>query len=338
MVGHIAFPEMSRKYCPNMTDEEIMPATLSPELIKTLLRDDMNFNGVVITDATHMVGMTAMAKRSEAIPGAIEAGCDMILFANDVDEDIQFVKDALKDGRLKEERLDEAVTRILAMKAHLNLNKEELLIPSKDNLKVVGCEEHKNFSKEAAENCITLVKDTRNYLPLNPKYKKRCFLVYIGASPVSKGWKDDPVKQVLIEELEKAGFEVDACPSFHELEVKNGVSYKNNIIMMNHSPRKDFVLLVIKVKGYAQENWVRLRWSCNHSMELPWYNEEIPTIGMSLNYTNHLIDIPQIHTFINAYSPDRVHIQKAVEKLVGKSEFKGHAEDYVFCDRWDTRV
>ena len=73
-------------------------------------------------------------------------------------------------------------------------------------------------------------------------------------------------------------------------------------------------------------------------MELLWYNEEIPTVAMSLNYTNHLIDLPQIHTFVNAYAPKREHIRAAIEKLTGKSEFKGTADENVFCGRWDTRL
>ena len=64
----------------------------------------------------------------------------------------------------------------------------------------------------------------------------------------------------------------------------------------------------------------------------------LPTIGISLNYTNHLIDVPQVHTFINAYGPNRAHIRAAIEKVCGKSEFKGTANDTVFCDRWDARL
>ena len=170
------------------------------------------------------------------------------------------------------------------------------------------------------------------------------FLVYVGSTPTSKGYKGDPVKQVVKEELEKAGFEVDLCPNFHALEVENGVSPMNFVKMLGHSSREEFIkthdwaLIVVNVKGYAQENDVRVRWSCNHSLELPWYNEEIPTVAISLNYTNHLIDLPQIHTFINAYGPKRNHIRAAIEKLTGKSEFKGTADENVFCGRWDTRL
>ncbi len=344
MVGHIALPEMSRKLRPGIRDSEIMPATLAPELLTGLLREDMGFNGVVITDASHMVGMTAMSKRRDAVPSAIIAGCDMFLFANDVEEDIGFLRDAYQAGALTEGRLSDALHRILGLKARLHLYEESVRTPDKALLDRVGCAEHQGYCAQAADTCITLVKDTRNYLPICPEEKRRVYLVYVGSTPTTKGYKGDPVKQVVIEELERAGFEVDACPSYHDLEVENGVSPVNFAKMLNHDKRADFIashdfaLVVINVKGYAQENWVRVRWSCNHSCELPWYNEEIPTIGVSLNYTNHLIDVPQLHTFINAYGSTRAHICALIEKLTGGSKFKGAAEDTVFCDRWDTRL
>lgn len=344
MVGHIALPQMSRKLRPGIENRDIRPATLAPELLTDLLREDMGFNGVVITDASHMVGMSAVSKRSEAVPGAIIAGCDMFLFANDVEEDIGFMRAAYEKGALTKERLHDALRRILGLKARLCLYEEAVRIPSEDRLKVVGCDEHKGYTAQAADTCITLVKDTYHYLPVNPKEKKRLFLIYVQSTPTSKGYQGDPVKQVLIEELERAGFDVDVCPNYHDLEVENGVSPVNFVKMLGHSTRAEFIashdfsLVVLNIKGYAQENQVRVRWSCNHSCELPWYNEEIPTIGMSLNYTNHLIDVPQLHTFINAYGSDRIHIRAAVEKMTGQSSFKGTADDTVFCGRWDTRL
>ena len=73
-------------------------------------------------------------------------------------------------------------------------------------------------------------------------------------------------------------------------------------------------------------------------MEMLWYTEEVPTVGVSLNYTNHLADVANIHTFINAYGPNRENIRAAVEKIVGRSEFHGTADESVFCGRWDTRL
>ena len=75
------------------------------------------------------------------------------------------------------------------------------------------------------------------------------------------------------------------APNFHDLEAEQGPKPEHMLTMMHCGKMKDFadsydvVFLVINVKGYAQENNVRLRWSCNHSSELPWYLTEVPTVG-----------------------------------------------------------
>lgn len=345
MVGHIALPEMSRKLRPGIKDQEIMPATLAPELLTDLLRGEMGFNGVVITDASHMAGIACMEKREIAVPKAIASGCDMFLFSNDMEEDFAYMKAGIENGVITAQRLDDALHRILGLKAKLGLYRKEN-VTAEPQLKdqVVGCEEHLRLAEEAAEHCITLVKDTRGDLPINPEIKKRARLVFIQSTPTSKGYVKDPVKQIVIEELERAGFTVDVAPNFHALEVSEGVKPQNMITMMNCGSMKEFaakydvVFLVLNIKGYAQENNVRLRWSCNHSSELPWYVTEVPTVGISLNYTNHLIDVPQVHAFVNAYGSTRTSIRAAIDKICGRSRFKGTASDTVFCGKWDTRL
>ncbi|MBQ6035898.1 MAG: glycosyl hydrolase, partial [Lachnospiraceae bacterium] len=100
----------------------------------------------------------------------------------------------------------------------------------------------------------------------------------------------------------------------------------------------DYVLVVFSMKGYAQTNNVRVTYSVGHSSEIPWSVHEIPTIGVSLCYTNHLYDAPMLKTFVNAYAPTKEYIRALVEKLTGKSPFKGQANDLVWCGRWETRL
>ena len=80
MTGHICLPAYSRKLRPDIKDQEIMPATLAPELLNGLLREKLGFNGLIVTDASHMAGLSSAAPRSRQVPGTIAAGCDMFLF------------------------------------------------------------------------------------------------------------------------------------------------------------------------------------------------------------------------------------------------------------------
>ncbi|MEG2350743.1 MAG: glycoside hydrolase family 3 N-terminal domain-containing protein, partial [Hungatella sp.] len=225
MAGHIALPAYTRKLCPGIPDSEIRPATLAPELITGLLKGQLGFNGLVLTDASHMIGMFgATVPRSQQVPGAIAAGCDMFLFFNDRDEDFGYMLEGYRSGVISEERMTDALRRILGLKAALKLPQlqaEGKLMPPKEGLSVIGCAEHKKMAADMADRYITLVKDTKNYLPMTPEKYQRIKLVFLaGEGRVIAGKlhqdNSDEVKQKVIAELEAAGFEVDAT----EAEVK----------------------------------------------------------------------------------------------------------------------
>lgn len=342
MIGHICQPALERKYNPDIKDEEIMPATLSKTLLTDVLRGELGFNGLITTDASHMGGMSCMAPRSYQVPGAIAAGCDMYLYYNDADEDFEYMREGIRSGLITPERLDDALHRILGLKAKLGLNNSEF--PSEEGLEVVGCEDHHNKVYECADESITLVKDTQNLLPINVEEKKRVRVYFIESAPASMKAPTDKAKGVLVEELEKQGFEVDLYKNFYEVEREAAGTVDLWSVLEEKETTEEFkknfdlVLLVINMVGYAQENNVRLKWTIAHSNEIPWYIHEVPTIGISLNYTNHLYDVPQLKTFINAYAPEREYIRATIEKMIGKTEFKGKANDLVWCGRWDTKL
>ena len=110
MVSHIS--------CPNVTGDNT-PATLSKMMITDILRNDMGFDGMVITDAMNMGAITARYSSSEAAVAALNAGVDMLLMPEDFQSAYQGVLDAVKDGTVSEERIDESVQRILEVKLEM---------------------------------------------------------------------------------------------------------------------------------------------------------------------------------------------------------------------------
>ena len=340
MVGQICQRAYSKKLRPGMTDAEIKPATMAPELLQDLLRGQLGFNGLIVTDASHMAGLNEAGPRSKVIPGVIAAGCDMILFFNDPAEDIEYMRAGLRNGTVSEERLNDALLRILGLKAKVGLDK--LCFPEKDGLSAVGSREHHEAAARAADESITLVKDSQHILPLRPETKKRVMLYYLQSAPERLANGTDPGKQILIDELTAAGFEVTAPKDFYELEMENSHPRNKGIMMAKRSIEQfkkdyDWVLVAVSMKGYAQQNNTRVCYSIGHSFEIPWYENELPTVAVSLNYTNHLIDLPMMKTFVNAYAPTKEYIHALVRKLTGESPFKGKANELVWCGRWDTR-
>jgi beta-N-acetylhexosaminidase len=346
MVGHIALPSYSKKLKPDIKMDEIMPATLAPELITDLLRNQLGFHGLVLTDASHMGGLLGAKPRSEQVPGAIAAGCDMFLFLHDIEEDIQYMMDGYKQGIITEERLQDALERILGMKARLKLHRkhaQKVYAGNKDNLKKIGCLEHRSIAKSIADQSITLVKDTQQILPIDIRLKKRARLYYLESEPTSYQLGTDPAKQIVIEELRNAGFDLDVNESYYEMEAKKSSPFNRYKAMEMPTVEEfknnyDVVFVFVHMKGYAQENNVRVKYSAAHSNELPWWVREVPTVCVSLSYTNHLYDLPMMKTYINAYAPTRECIQATIDKIVGKSEFMGKYNDNVWCERWDTQL
>lgn len=112
MVSHMSAPAVTG---------DNTPCDLSPAVVTDLLRTELGYDGVVITDAHNMGAITANYTPGEAAVLAIEAGCDLILMPDDLDAALQALRDAAADGTLTETRIDESVLRILTLKAKAGL-------------------------------------------------------------------------------------------------------------------------------------------------------------------------------------------------------------------------
>ena len=336
MVGHILQPEMTRKMCPGIRDEEIFPASTNKYLITDLLREKMGFNGLVATDATPMVGFSGFLTRREAVAKSIMAGADMIMFCKNIDEDFAGVKEDIENGTISIIRVNEAIRRQLALKASLGLHKFKeggTIVPGADALSVIGCAEHIAWAKECADEAITLVKDNQNLLPLSPNRTKRVRLTVLGEGQGGSFGDGGSITMPLKEALEKEGFEV-ALYDYATME--RGVIFTAGAADMK--AKFDLSIVAANVATGSNNTTRRLDWITLMAANEPWYTREIPTMFLSFCNPYHMIDVPFISTFVNCYSSNQFCVGAAVEKLMGRSEFKGVSPVDPWCgDVWGAK-
>lgn len=290
----------------------MMPATLSKTLLTDVLRGTLGFNGVIISDATIMGGYCMAMERRKAIPASIMAGCDMLVFNTDFHEDYSYILEALKDGRLTEERLDEAVTRILALKAKICQKAENVPVPA-----VV-------WHEEAADKAITLVKNNQpDKLPMTPERYSNIRLVTLGKDDILDG----SVREITKEILESNGFRVEIYEPFAD-----------DLHGSADLPKDRLTLYVANYEQASNQTVVRINWCPKHALDMPRFINEEVSVFVSLANPYHLQDVPRIRTYVNAYTATRTTIRLAIEKLMGKREFKGISPVDAFCGLPDTKL
>ncbi|MDR5588097.1 MULTISPECIES: glycoside hydrolase family 3 N-terminal domain-containing protein [Clostridium] len=314
MAGHILLPCFERSIDKSIEDKDLRPATLSKHLLKDLLRKELKFNGLIITDATLMGGFNSFATRKETLIQCVNAGCDMILFTKDLKEDFSAILEGVLSGAISEERLNEAVLRILGIKEYYN------------NLKKISngeIKDYKDLSTEIFDKSITLVKNNENILPILPEKYEKVLFIHLGNETKSKA--------IFSEELEKSGFKVTVLDNNKldlELIIGSIEKFKN---------KYDIVIYGVDYQTKSNQTSNRIEWGMPFAQFMPWFVKEIPVVIISLGNPFHLCDAPRIPTYINAYSNQKANIELVVKKLIGKSEFKGISPIDPFCGRFDTR-
>ena len=200
MPGHITLSNYQKELHPNGYP---LPATLSKELIQDLLKGELGFKGVVVTDALGMGGFLGWYESKEASEiESFKAGCDMMLWPTEgyVDNLVA----AVESGYVPMERLDDAVERILTLK-------EKLGLFGKDNHAIELTEEEHHFvddvQQRTAEQSITLIRDKNGQFPLSPEKTKKITVV-----PVTHYEPALKEAELLCRELESRGFEVTYKP------------------------------------------------------------------------------------------------------------------------------
>ncbi len=329
MVGHIALPQIDAtvvkplpqnvKSKPTDTDEDgeiveekaAMPATMSP-VIGNILRNDLKFNGLIVTDALSMSGLTIYFTQEEAAVRALEADADMLLKPADVDASFRGVLAAVKSGRITEQRVEQSARRILAAKYDLGLV-DQRITPIDTIDRVVGSRDVVKLATEIAEHAITLVRDEDKLVPLkNLPPDARVFNLAI-TNGDDRNWIANP----FVSSLNRVGIKVETVV----IDERTTSSEVQKIADRASSADLIIVSLYGRVRS-GQASSVGIpqtgEWALKRLII-----EKKPLVGISFGNPYLLQSFPNLRTYLVAYG-DMPSLQQAVARaLVGEIDIVG---------------
>ncbi|MBB4328451.1 beta-N-acetylhexosaminidase [Rhizobium leguminosarum] len=323
MSGHISLPAYIRSKIPDAGLEAFRPASVSRLLNVDLLRDELGFNGIIVSDATPMGGLSAWGHHLDTLPDIIANGCDMILFSDEPEEDMAAVKAAVEDGKITPERLEEAVLRVLALKAHLKLFQPSDVLPdAAEARRLLAHPDNVAASREYIGRSPTLVKDVNGIFPLDPAMIKRVLLVDGG---IIHPLMPQPLKFLLPDLLRKEGFEVT-------IDRSDIVPTPDDFDLVLYALGDESLL----VRGRIFVDWHRMGGGgLFKAMYRPWTN--IPSVMISFGHPYHLYDAPRVPAYINAYSTMDSVQEAVVDCMLGRKPFLGTNPVDPFCGLEDAR-
>lgn len=304
MVAHVALPSVEDNIDPILGP---LPASLSYNIMTKLLREEMGFEGCIVSDAMAMIGACSVYPPERLAVEFIKAGGDSLLFG--VERDFDSLVQAVNDGEITVERIKESVSRIITMKERAGL----LDSFCDDDIELT--EDATAIAQEIADKSITVIRNTQNLIPLNVKENSK-FLI-INFQEFSKNDDTAPCIKTLgtvCEELTKRGHSVDMYLSrdisHYELEK---IKDNYDCILLNcRISSKDYL------GGTLRINWDNI---------MPFWRgvaiDHPCVVFTSFGDPYKLYELPFLRTYVNAYSSSH-HTQRAfVKVLLGEIEAKG---------------
>ncbi len=329
MVGHIALPQIDStaikplpkniKMRPMDTDEDgeivdekaTLPATLSP-VLGSLLRNDLKFSGLIVTDALSMSGLTIYFNQEEAAVRALEAGADMLLKPADPDAAFRGVREAVRNGRVTERRIDDSVRRILAAKYDLGLVTQRIT-PVDEIDRLVSSEEAVKLARDIADHAITLVRDEDKLVPLSSlKTDARIFNLAI-----TNGDDRLFIANAFVGTLGRSGRKIET------------------IVLDDRSSETEVNAALEKAKGadlVIASLYGRVRTGQARSVGLPESGSralatliaaKTPIVGISFGNPYLLLGFPELRTYMVAYGDMPSLQQAAARAMLGEIDITG---------------
>lgn len=306
MVGHLALPKVS------LSDK--IPATLAPEITTKMLREELGFKGLVVTDAMGMQGVRKNFEAGEAAVRAILAGNDMILMSPDLKAAQAAVLKAVEENRIPIERINASVRKILALKEWLGLHRARFVNLDEIETKV-GIREHQWLAQEVADRSITLLRNEHGILPLrlqNPKQRVlNISLQTVENFSIGKGFYDELQKHYA------NTLRVQLLPKSNELNFKfalRAAEKSGAVVVSSYADTRAWEgkFGLDKDQTKFLQTLVKL---CKE--------RNIPLVLVSFGTPYTVIDVPDVPVYLCAYCPAKVSEVAAVKVITGQIEPKG---------------
>jgi len=317
MSAHIALPAYILAQNPDAGVEAYRPAAVSKALNLDLLRGQLGFNGLIVSDATPMAGFGSWASRDVMLPEVIENGCDIILFSIDAAADVALITAAVADGRISAARLDQALTRILGLKAWAGLHEGA----DKVNRAALALPENALTAQKITRRAPTLVKDVQGLLPLSVAKHRRVLIVTSG---IVVPFFPQPIAFDLPDMLAAEGFEV----TLHSAQTPPSAADYDLMIYL-------FGEETLLTRGRIFLDWLKITGGFQAAMARHWH--EIPTLMISFGYPYYLYDAPRAPAYVNAYATMPSMQRAVVECLLGRAPWNAHSPVDAFCGQPDAR-
>jgi beta-N-acetylhexosaminidase len=286
-----------------------LPATLSPKIMDGLLRKELKFSGVIVTDAMSMAGIAARYAPAQAAVNAIKAGADVIEKSPDIDAAIAGIKWAVATGEITEARINASVERVLRAKAALGLSVKRAV--SLDDVdRVISNPGFNEIAQRIADHSITLVRDEQRRLPLDPKGR----LLNITFTDE----EDRAVVKVFVDELRARVAQSESLLLDH-LATESDLA---RLLARLDESEFDTVIFSVAVRARSGKGSVALP-PIGKRLSDELIKRKLPLIVISFGNPYLLAAMPQAPSYLLAYSPFPVSQRAAAKALFGSIEISG---------------
>ena len=285
------------------------PATLSSAVLTDLLRDEMEFDGLLFTDAMDMSAISRGFGAEEASVRAIEAGADVILMPPSVERAVEGIAAAVESGRIEASRIDASVRRILETKKQMGLDRDRAVQIDQIG-QVVGIPAHTQVAAEIAERSITLLHNGGNLLPLLGTRSARVMSVsFRRTSDVLAGRYFNTRLRQTYPRLTTAGLDVNSGPALYE-------------DLLRQARQQALVILSTYVTAFSQSGSLALP---EEVVDFAGQLTEIgvPHIVVSFGNPYLITELPDVRAYMLAWSGSEVSQTAAAQALFGEIEISG---------------